>query len=102
MIEETTLRDELARERTLLANERTLLAYGRTTLGLVGLAVIIFKFTDDPIFASVVGTIVLFAAAVTLVMGMRSYRSTNARINGEIAAEEASSLISQLFSIVRN
>lgn len=87
MIEETTLRDELARERTVLANERTLLAYGRTTLGLIGLSVIIFKFTEDPTFAVVAGSLALFGAAIIAMLGLRSYRAANARIVGDTTEE---------------
>jgi uncharacterized membrane protein YidH (DUF202 family) len=36
---------EMARDRTLLANESTLLSYVRTSLGLIGAAIVIFKFT---------------------------------------------------------
>jgi putative membrane protein len=99
MIEQTTLRDELARERTVLANERTLLAYGRTALGLVGLAVIIFKFTEDPTFAVMVGSLALAAGALIGYFGIRNYRLTNSRIMGDIAAEP-SPYIDDVLSIV--
>ncbi len=45
---EITLRDMLARDRTVLANERTLLAYLRTALGLLGGGVAMLHFLDAP------------------------------------------------------
>ena len=81
MSEDTKLRDDLARDRTAMANERTLLAYGRTSLGLLGLAVVIFKFTD-PESAMIWGSLSLTAAGFVFFWGLRSYRMVNARMQG--------------------
>ena len=82
MLEDTTVRDELARDRTMMANERTMLAYVRTALGLIGLAVIIFKFGDE-VTAVIFGSLSLTAAAFVLFWGIRNYRVVSARIRVE-------------------
>lgn len=69
---DSTLRDELARERTALANERTLLSYARTSLGFAGLSVFIFKFTD-PVIALVAGPLSLTAAFLVFFWGVQSF-----------------------------
>ena len=81
-MEETELRDELARERTILANERTLLAYGRTALGLVALAVFIFKFAT-PEVAAIFGALTLTCALFVSAWGIHSYRIVDARVQGK-------------------
>lgn len=87
MAENTTLRDDLARERTVMANERTLLAYGRTALGLVGIAVIIFKFAE-PEIALVAGVLSLAAALAVFFWGLRSYRQTAAKLKAGVPSRE--------------
>ncbi len=79
MADDTTLRDELARDRTVLANERTLLSYGRTALALAGAAVLIFKFTS-PEVGMTLGSLSLIAAGLVLYWGFHSYRTVAARI----------------------
>lgn len=44
--EETTLRDQLALERTYLAKERTILAYVRTGLAFIGVALFVYRFME--------------------------------------------------------
>ena len=73
------LRDALAIDRTSLANERTALSYGRTVLGLVGLAVFIFKFAD-PVMGIVFGSLALATAVGVSYLGYRSYRHIEDRI----------------------
>ena len=47
--DQLTLRDHLARDRTVLANERTFLAYIRTSLALLASGAAVLKFfADDP------------------------------------------------------
>jgi uncharacterized membrane protein YidH (DUF202 family) len=79
MSENTFVRDELARERTKLSNERTLLAYGRTVLGLIGLAILIFKFAAST-SGIIAGLFMLTAAVCVSLFGVRSYRMASARI----------------------
>ncbi|HEY1330317.1 MAG TPA: DUF202 domain-containing protein [Actinomycetota bacterium] len=47
-VDDPTLRDHLAVERTKLANERTLLAYFRTALGMVIAGLTVIHFLDSP------------------------------------------------------
>lgn len=91
MSESTALRDELAKDRTILANERTVLAYGRTTLALVGLAVIIFKFSDT-ITGIIFGSLCLAFALSVGVWGVRSYRRVAAHVAGKNLPEAEAAL----------
>lgn len=79
MAEDTTLRDELAKDRTVLANERTLLAYGRTSVGLVALAVFVFRFSPTPMGITI-GVCALVGAAGLMLWGFYSYRVVSSRI----------------------
>ncbi|MBI5644686.1 DUF202 domain-containing protein [Candidatus Kaiserbacteria bacterium] len=83
MTEDTTRRDELARERTVLANERTLLSYIRTALGLVALSVFAFKFADQE-SAIVIALVALLGALLVFCIGLYSFRQSSARIDGTI------------------
>ena len=87
MAEDTKVRDELARDRTAMANERTLLAYGRTSLGLIGLAVFIFKFTSIE-FGMIFGSLSLTAAGLVFFWGIRSYRVAHAHIDAIVKSQE--------------
>lgn len=87
MLEDTTVRDELARDRTIMANERTLLAYARTSLGLTGLAVIIFKFGDQ-LTSILFGSLALAAAALVSFWGVRSYRLVATRLEADTNSDE--------------
>jgi len=49
-LEELTLRDELAIDRTVLANERTLLAYIRTALGFLVLGLTFHHFLEQIVY----------------------------------------------------
>jgi putative membrane protein len=80
MSEDTTLRDELARDRTVLANERTLLAYGRTAVALVALAVFVFRFSPTPMGIAI-GVFSLIGASGVMLLGWRNYRSISNRIS---------------------
>ncbi len=84
MADDTTLRDELARDRTALANERTLLSYSRTALGLVALGVLIFKFSPSTLDIAI-GVCALIAAGAVFVVGLRSFRNVSAKISAESA-----------------
>ena len=79
MTDDTKLRDELARDRTMLSNERTLLSYARTSLALVGAAILIFKFTSVEV-GMTLGALALTAAGLVLYWGVHSYRTVAARI----------------------
>ena len=76
----------MARDRTLLANESTLLAYSRTSLGLVGAAIVIFKFatvTEGAIF----GSLALATAVFVFLYGLHNYRAMKRKIVEETHEE---------------
>ena len=87
MSESTTVRDELARERTKMSNERTLLSYIRTSLGLTGVSVVLFKFAD-PEIALVVGSAALIAALSVFFWGLHSYRIIAAKLKEDLPSRE--------------
>ena len=79
---ELTLRDHLARDRTVLANERTLLAYLRTFLGLLAAGVTLLKlFPNDSLLVTmgisgiVISSGVLLVGLIRFVRFARRYRS---------------------------
>ena len=88
MAEDTTFRDELARDRTALANERTLLAYGRTSLGLVALSVFIFRFMPTSLGITI-GIFSFFAALAVLFFGVYHYRIVSSKIAADAAQGNA-------------
>jgi len=63
-----------------MANERTLLAYGRTALGLVGAAILIFKFAS-PEIGMIFGSLFLTMAGFVMFWGVHSYRVVADRID---------------------
>jgi putative membrane protein len=75
--EELTLRDHLARDRTVLANERTLLAYLRTGFGFsAGGATLMRFFAEDPgFYAGGVG-LIFTGVAISLFGILRFWRVT--------------------------
>ena len=76
------VRNNLARERTALANQRTLLAYGRTALGLLAVAIFVFKF-GSPDVALVLGPLSLTAALFIMLWGLWSFRNTAEQLSGK-------------------
>gem|GEM_PF-4294804 len=80
MAEDTNVRDQLARDRTILSNERTLLSYSRTSLALIGVAAVIFKFAD-PVIGMIFGALALTAAGFVFFWGVRSYRIMRERLS---------------------
>lgn len=87
MPSETTVRDELALERTLLANERTLLAYVRTALALCGAGVGGALVVDSPAsrWLAGAGIAISVATAVIGVFRFRTVRADLRRARAEIA-----------------
>ncbi len=79
MLADSTLRDELARDRTQLANERTVLSYARTVLGILGLAVVVFKFTSPDVGEPAAIALLLVALFIG-VFGFRSFRAVKNKI----------------------
>ncbi len=81
---EESLRDELAMERTRLANERTVLAYVRTALALAAAGALLKHYLPD--YPSLIGMAwVLFAAgAATLGVGLFRFLRVARRLRGNI------------------
>ena len=90
MPSETTVRDELALERTLLANERTLLAYVRTALALLGAGVGGALVVDSPAsgWLGGAGITVSVATAAIGVFRFRTVRAALRRARVEPALHE--------------
>lgn len=80
MTEDTTLRDKLAKDRTVLANEQTLLAYARTSVALLALAVFVFKFAPTAMGITI-GVFSLVGTGGVMLLGWRNYRSISNRIS---------------------
>lgn len=83
----TTLRDDLAAERTVLANERTLLAYIRTAVALALTGISAWHLPGlhpNPTFADAlyyaVGAVLLGFAFAVVWVGYARYRRVKARI----------------------
>lgn len=74
-MENLTLRDKLAMDRTLLANERTFLAYLRTFIGLIGTGFALWKLIDL-FWARVISVFLLAAAPAVLAIGIYRYYKT--------------------------
>lgn len=68
-----TLRDRLARDRTVLANERTLLAYARTTIMLLVSSISLFKIFPDNSFTRWVAVSLIPFAVMVASLGFRRY-----------------------------
>lgn len=79
---DSTLRDNLAVERTRLANERTLLAYMRTAIMLAATgATLITLYGDNPLRVAAGWTLVGLGAVVA-VIGATRFRRVGRRLEG--------------------
>ena len=80
-VEQSSVRDRLAFERTILANERTLLAYVRTALMFAAAGGTLLKFYADDRIA-VIGSWILIALGVGVaVFGSWRFRRLIGRLN---------------------
>jgi putative membrane protein len=79
MIDDATLRDCLARERTTLANERTLLAYLRTALALVVTGASLIQFFPSRTFV-VAGWVLMPAGIASAIFGSWRHAVVRRRI----------------------
>ncbi len=79
-IEDFTLRDYLALERTIMSNERTLLAYLRT-----GIALLIAGVTGIQLFDQkswlIISLFAAIAGLIVVVLGIRRFLVVKARLN---------------------
>ena len=82
---------EMARDRTLLANESTLLSYVRTSLGLIGAAIVIFKFAT-PSEAMIFGSLAMATSAFIFMRGLRNHKIMKVKIMGATPSEVVTQL----------
>ena len=75
--EELTLRDHLARDRTVLANERTLLSYVRTAFGFAAAGGTLLKLFPSEMEMVCLGGGLLAAALVIAIYGVLRFRSVS-------------------------
>lgn len=78
--DQTTLRDQLAVDRTLLANERTLLAYLRSGVALVIAGVTMMHFATGEGWFWRVGLVSIPSGILAVVIGIIRFRQMNASI----------------------
>lgn len=78
--EDLTLRDLLARDRTVLANERTLLAYVRTGFGMLAGGVTLIKLFPEDRGLWVVGLGLLLVGTLVTLVGVWRFAVVNARM----------------------
>ena len=68
-----TLRDHLARDRTVLANERTLLAYIRTAIALLAAGGTLLTVFPGNMPLRILGFLLLVFGVITAVVGSRRF-----------------------------
>lgn len=73
--------NHLEEDRTRMANQRTILAYIRTSLGVLVLAILIFKFAPT-VIGIPLGAVTLVVSLIIFLYGFKSYRKMEHRING--------------------
>lgn len=73
--DELTLRDYLARDRTVLANERTLLSYLRTAFGFAAGGVTLVKLFPEDVILLGSGLALLVLGFLTAVFGLVRFRT---------------------------
>jgi putative membrane protein len=71
--DEMTLRDHLARDRTMLANERTLLAYIRTAIALLAAGGTLLTVFPGNLPLRGLGFLLLVCGAIMAIVGSRRY-----------------------------
>lgn len=81
-MDDSTLRDQLAVERTRLANERTFLAYVRTTLAMAAGGAAIFHFYPNSHALVLTAWSLLLGGGVILAIGLYRFYTVRARLAG--------------------
>lgn len=84
---DSTVRDELARDRTHLANERTLLAYIRTSIGLVAGSVAIAHLYEGPAGGWLAGGLMV-GGVLMIVVGIKRYRTVRSHLRRPPSVEQ--------------
>ena len=92
--EQLTLRDHLARDRTVLANERTLLSYLRTAFGMLAGGVTLLKLFPDDRWLGCVGVGLLVAGTLVTAVGTWRFSVVNARLRRILVPAPARSGVS--------
>jgi putative membrane protein len=69
-VNDSTLRDNLALERTRLANERTFLAYVRTALSLIAGSAVLFQFFSDLPLYLLAAWLLILGGGLTFIVGL--------------------------------
>jgi putative membrane protein len=78
---DSTLRDNLALERTRLANERTFLAYVRTALALIAGSAVLFQFFSDRPPYLIAAWLLFAGGGFTIVVGLIRFIRVETRLN---------------------
>ena len=76
---DSTVRDELARDRTHLANERTLLAYFRTSIGLAAGSVAIAQLYEGAAGLWLAGGLMV-GGVLMIIVGIKRYRTVRSHL----------------------
>ncbi len=84
---DSTVRDELARDRTHLANERTLLAYIRTSIGLVAGSVAIAHLYVGPGGLWMAGGL-MAGGVLMIIVGVKRYRTVRSHLRRPPSVEK--------------
>lgn len=80
-MEDASLRDRLALERTRLANERTLLAYIRTALALLAGGAALLQFFPSYGFLIVLAWLFVACGGATILVGVRRFVQVKSRLH---------------------
>lgn len=83
-----TLRDELARERTVLANERTFLAYIRTSIMLLASGITLIKLLRVDSGLRILGWVLMPLAVAVGITGLVRYEKMRKELR-EVDGDEA-------------
>lgn len=70
---DSCIRDALAKDRTHLANERTFLAYLRTSLALMASGFFLIKFIDGSTIFMILGFLIVASGVALFIYGMNRF-----------------------------
>ena len=79
-MDDMSMRDHLAHDRTVLANERTLLAYLRTWIALLAAGGSIIEIFGENGFLRVIGAMLMAAGFAVLALGIIRFVSTGRQV----------------------
>ena len=84
--QDCSLRDILARDRTLMANERTLLSYIRTSIMLFATGVTVIKLFPSSLFYNVFGAVIIGFGFFTFSLGVYRFNKMKRNISDAIGS----------------